>query len=170
MERLFQAMGDEGFEVTDILRREDDGYHEFTVVDRSNGGQRFRVGWELYSSPELRKILKLAGRFKEMKDELVRVSANGESKVPEDPRDAVTFLIQRGKKGLTIQRYKGLGEMNPEQLWTTTMDPEKRRLMRVRIEDAVEADEIFAILMGDKVEPRRDFIQRNALEVTELDI
>ncbi len=170
VERLFQAMGDEGFEVTDILRREDDGYHEFTVVDRSNGGQRFRVGWELYSSPELRKILKLAGRFKEMKDELVRVSANGESKVPEDPRDAVTFLIQRGKKGLTIQRYKGLGEMNPEQLWTTTMDPEKRRLMRVRIEDAVEADEIFAILMGDKVEPRRDFIQRNALEVTELDI
>ena len=170
VERLFQAMGDEGFEVTDILRREDDGYHEFTVVDRSNGGQRFRVGWELYSSPELRKILKLAGRFKQMKEELVRVSANGESKVPEDPRDAVTFLIQRGKKGLTIQRYKGLGEMNPEQLWTTTMDPEKRRLMRVRIEDAVEADEIFAILMGDKVEPRRDFIQRNALEVTELDI
>ncbi len=170
VERLFQVMGDEGFEVTDILKREDDGYHEFTVVDRSNGGQRFRVGWELYSSPELRKILKLAGRFKQMKEELVRVSANGESKVPEDPRDAVTFLIQRGKKGLTIQRYKGLGEMNPEQLWTTTMDPEKRRLMRVRIEDAVEADEIFAILMGDKVEPRRDFIQRNALEVTELDI
>jgi len=80
------------------------------------------------------------------------------------------YLIEEGKKGLSVQRYKGLGEMNPEQLWNTTMDPDQRNLLQVKIEDAVDSDEIFTILMGDEVEPRREFIQNNALEVTMLDI
>ena len=97
----------------------------------------------------------------ERKDQTVPVSG---------PVGLVEALFQFGRKGLAIQRYKGLGEMNPEQLWETTMDPDKRKLLQVRLEDAVETDRIFTTLMGDKVEPRRVFIETHAHDVKNLDI
>jgi DNA gyrase subunit B len=85
------------------------------------------------------------------------------------PLDLLHAILSEGEKGLNLQRYKGLGEMNPEQLWETTLDPEARTLLQVRIDDMAEADDMFTKLMGDVVEPRREFIQQNALNVENLD-
>jgi len=169
MENLLVKLEEGGFSVSDISLGEEDGYYEFSVTETKNGGHRFEVGWEFLSSPELRQLMELSDDFCDLKRGSFRVG-EGEKEEIEDPEQLLNEFMEKAKKGLGIQRYKGLGEMNPDQLWNTTMDPEKRTLVKVRVEDAVEADNIFTILMGDKVEPRREFIEKNALEVTDLDI
>jgi DNA gyrase subunit B len=95
---------------------------------------------------------------------------DSEEKYVNSLKEVLSFVKENGKHGMNIQRYKGLGEMNPQQLWETTMDPEKRTLLKVTVEDAVEADEMFTVLMGDQVEPRREFIETHALNVRYLDV
>jgi DNA gyrase subunit B len=101
---------------------------------------------------------------------LFNVSGEGVSQEFYGLKEILGFVKANGKKGMHIQRYKGLGEMNPQQLWETTMDPEKRTLLKVTVEDAVAADEMFTVLMGDQVEPRREFIEEHSRAVRFLDI
>lgn len=170
METFIKKLENNGFQLSSIQVNDVNGHYEFQVTETQNGGQQFMVDWEFLSSPELRQLLGHAKEFGRLNNAAFKLAGDGETMKRENPQKLLEELIEKGKKGLTIQRYKGLGEMNPGQLWMTTMDPEKRTLLNVQIEDVVEADDIFTILMGDKVEPRREFIQANALEVTELDI
>ncbi len=122
------------------------------------------------TTPEFRELQSLSPAILGLGAPVYKIREKGEEKSFNDTGKLVHYVLELGKKGLSIQRYKGLGEMNPEQLWQTTMDPKKGTFLQVTIEDSVKADEIFTILMGDQVEPRRAFIQRHALEVRNLDI
>lgn len=125
---------------------------------------------DFFNSPEYRRISALGQELNELLDEGARVTRGEKEKSVESFDEAYRWLLDQARSGLSVQRYKGLGEMNPEQLWETTMDPEGRRLMQVKIDDVVGADQIFTTLMGDQVEPRREFIESNALMVSNLDI
>jgi DNA gyrase subunit B len=125
---------------------------------------------ELFGTNEYRHIMSLAAKLKGLLGEGAYVQRGEKRSAVESFAEAVAWLMNEARKGQSIQRYKGLGEMNPDQLWDTTVNPETRRLMQVKIDDAVKADEIFTTLMGDHVEPRREFIEKNALTVSNLDV
>ncbi|NQU73588.1 MAG: DNA topoisomerase (ATP-hydrolyzing) subunit B [Candidatus Omnitrophica bacterium] len=117
-----------------------------------------------------RKKKKKAQKEKREKAGLYKIAFDGKTEYAGGLKEVLSFVKENGKHGMTIQRYKGLGEMNPQQLWDTTMDPEKRTILKVTVDDAVEADEMFTVLMGDQVLPRREFINTHALNVRYLDV
>jgi DNA gyrase subunit B len=134
-----------------------------------NGGER-RINWALAASPEYKRMRSLHQQIAVHDRPPFTVGHNGDKVVKEDALGLLNYVLEDAKKQFTITRFKGLGEMNPEQLWETTMNAETRTLLKVRLEDAVAAEDIFSTLMGENVEQRRKFIEENALDVVNLDI
>jgi DNA gyrase subunit B len=149
--------------------RTEDGALAFT---RRHGERRdrYRLDPQIARNPETRRLVQAFSSLLDVFAEPAMLERKGDSVEIAGPLALVEALLATGRKGLSIQRYKGLGEMNPEQLWETTLDPSIRSLYQVRVDHADEADEIFSTLMGDIVEPRREFIQDNALKVVNLDV
>ncbi|MDH3253406.1 MAG: DNA topoisomerase (ATP-hydrolyzing) subunit B [Acidobacteriota bacterium] len=160
-----------GFHKVDVNEDEEHGTYTISFVSRRDGVERpVQLDWDLLSTVEYRSLAKnKVGLSALQADSFELVDAEDRTSLG-SLEEVLEALYARAKKGLSIQRYKGLGEMNAEQLWETTMDPERRRLLQVRIEDEVGADAIFAVLMGDQVQPRREFIEENALNVVNLDV
>ena len=150
----------------------EDAEHGLLVLEMENksSGNRVLLNWEFLSSAEWRRLLELYEEMLPLEKPPLVVSENGGRVTVNSGEELLSHLLALGKKDLTIQRYKGLGEMNPDQLWETTMNPETRTMFKVSIDDVVQTDAIFTVLMGDVVEPRRRFIEDNALNVHNLDI
>ena len=153
---------------------EDDVEHNTqraTFVTRTNGGgSRTVIDMEFCLSPEFEELRRLAAELRAAGAPPYKLTAGERVLEAASLREVVDDIVQDARKGLAIQRYKGLGEMNPAQLWETTMNPETRTLLQVKLSDAYTADQIFSTLMGDEVEPRRKFIEANALDVKNLDV
>jgi DNA gyrase subunit B len=171
LDAVAQRIEEAGFRSVQIGQDEEHGTSFIRFTSRRDGVDReSRIDWHLLTSGEYRSLVNNQIGLEALAAPHFTLTKGEQVSVHESLDEALDKLYDGAKKGLSIQRYKGLGEMNPAQLWETTMDPTKRRLLRVQIEDDVEADQIFTVLMGDEVEPRREFIQQNALEVRNLDV
>jgi DNA gyrase subunit B len=169
--RLTAVHRDERPEIVRLDRDTEHDCERFAVRLESRGNRRETVVDHTFlTSAELNELLSLQAAIGRLGTAPYRVDFDGHEKAVEDARALLAAVEQHGSRGQNIQRYKGLGEMNAEQLWETTMNPDKRTLLQVRVDDIVEADEVFTVLMGDEVEPRRQFIEKNALDVQNLDI
>ncbi|MEM8816676.1 MAG: DNA topoisomerase (ATP-hydrolyzing) subunit B [Pseudomonadota bacterium] len=164
--------GNGGSYTASLERGDEDGEGVRIAITRVQHGigQTRYLPREFFDAKEYRQIMSLAGKLRELIGDGASISRGERHQSIGEFPEAVDWLMAEARRGQTIQRYKGLGEMNPDQLWDTTVNPETRRLMQVKIEDAVKADEIFTTLMGDQVEPRREFIEKNALTVSNLDV
>jgi DNA gyrase subunit B len=152
-------------------RGDDESEATITITREYHGVANTRLIQEgFFRSPEYQRIAAVGTKFKDLLHPGAWVERGSDRQDVATVPEAIDWLMNKAKQGQSIQRYKGLGEMNPDQLWDTTINPETRRLMQVRIEDAIAADEVFTTLMGDHVEPRREFIERNALSVSNLDV
>ncbi len=168
---LVGELRDLGYDDVRVEVDEEHGASEVVCRVGTNGISReIRLGWSLTKSGHFRRAERMLERIAPLRIGPYHLERNGDRTTVETLPGLVSHLYEIAKKGFSIQRYKGLGEMNPTQLWETTMNPEARRLLVVNIEDAAKADELFTILMGDAVEPRRRFIEDNALEARNLDI
>ncbi|MCA1614641.1 MAG: DNA topoisomerase (ATP-hydrolyzing) subunit B [Acidobacteria bacterium] len=165
--RVEAAMAKAGYK-TELAPDEEHGLWEIETVVSS--GSKVKIDWDLASHVEFQKAVEIYKTLEKRLTAPFTLGENGSKETVGSREELLERVLTAAKKDLTIQRYKGLGEMNPEQLWETTMNPEKRTLLQVKIDDAVETDQIFTILMGDAVEPRRRFIEDNALDVKNLDV
>ncbi len=162
-------MNKAGYEVEMERDREHNLFRLFiTRPDKKENGTE--IDYEVCSQEDYTDRLKDYRSVSEFYEENIVVADGGPAAVTKDVEGFIRYINERGKEGISIQRYKGLGEMNPEQLWETTMNPEKRSLLRVSIEDAIGADQMFTVLMGSNIETRRAFIEENAMNVRNLDI
>ncbi len=155
----------------EIVEDEDLNNNRVEITTKRNGADfKTTINYDFVTSAEFEELRRLWTDVSVFGEGPYEVKVGAKDVQKSHLRGILEEIMNSGAKGQYIQRYKGLGEMNPEQLWETTMDPEKRTLLQVRVDDAIEADEIFTILMGDQVEPRRDFIHTNALDVKNLDV
>jgi DNA gyrase subunit B len=168
---LVAELAAEGYEEPTLEHDEEHGVGVVRVVHNKNGRKRaVELGYDLVRTYEYAQLLELHKHLADFDVPPFHLELDGVKETFDSERDLVGRVYESARHGLSIQRYKGLGEMNADQLWGTTMNPDTRRLLQVRVEDGAEADELFTVLMGDAVEPRREFIEKNALEVVNLDI
>lgn len=154
----------------ELIKDRERNLYTFSIRSKEKKENESRIDYEMCSLDDYLKSYRIFSNVREFYDGQIVVTDGPGSEKMMNVETFIKYVINKGKEGITIQRYKGLGEMNPEQLWSTTMNPEKRSLIRVSIEDAVEADQVFTVLMGSNVETRKAFIEENALNVKNLDI